>query len=111
MMSDKKETAKRYRVKAKKEAYLKIDYKLKCNRCGCNDLKLLEINHINGGGRQEYKNSTHHGNVHFHRLIVTGRRKINDLELLCRPCNSIHYLELKFKRPLPMQVVWTGDES
>ena len=37
--------------------------------------------------------------------IASGKRKTDDLELLCKPCNAIHYLELKFGK-LPMRVIW-----
>jgi hypothetical protein len=39
-----------------------------------------------------------------------GKRTTEDLELLCRPCNALHWLEMKYG-PLPMRVVWTPPES
>lgn len=34
-----------------------------------------------------------------------GRRKIDDLNILCRVCNALHYLQLKYGN-IPMRVLW-----
>jgi len=73
-----------------------------CVRCGCDDIRLLEINHKNGGGRKESgqgKQSTFCGD------ILHGRREVDDLELLCRVCNSWHYLEMKYGE-LPYTIIY-----
>jgi hypothetical protein len=75
--------------------------KLSCVRCGCDQVALLEINHKEGGGSKD--NRARHSR--FMRDIARRRRTIDDLELLCKPCNAIHALELKHG-PLPMRVVW-----
>lgn len=46
----------------------------------------------------------------FYREIAKLRRAVDDLELLCRPCNAIHYLELKHG-PLPFRVVWSAPDA
>ena len=72
-----------------------------CVRCGCNDIRLLEINHKNGGGCKELKNGER---VHqFYQSILKGERKTDDLELLCKVCNSWHALELKYGK-LPYNI-------
>ena len=73
-----------------------------CVRCGCNDERLLEVNHKNGGGSQEHKKSIYSNFIH---AIAVGRRKTEDLEILCRPCNAIHYLEKKYGK-LPLRVIF-----
>ena len=40
-------------LKYKLKAYKKIQDKIECVRCGCDDVRFLEINHKNGLGRQE----------------------------------------------------------
>lgn len=80
----------------------------RCVRCGCDDTRLLEINHKNGGGHQEVEQGRK--SQAFHHAIAVGKRAVDDLELLCRPCNALHYLEL-LHGPLPMQVVWKGNAS
>jgi hypothetical protein len=72
-----------------------------CVRCGCDRPELLEINHKSGGGRKDLVGKW------FYRAIVKLERDTDDLELLCRPCNAIHYLESKYG-PLPLRVVWEG---
>lgn len=74
-----------------------------CVRCGCDLEELIEINHKNGGGGQELKGLV----SKWHRMIAKLERDASDLELLCRPCNAIHYLEQKHG-PLPFRVTWEG---
>jgi hypothetical protein len=72
-----------------------------CIRCGCDDIKLLEINHKNGGGTKELQNGKLM--TKFYRNIHEGIRKTDDLEILCRICNARHYLELKYGK-LPYKI-------
>lgn len=66
-----------------------------CYMCGCNDLRVLEVNHKNGGGSQEYKSLRKKGRT-IYFVIVKGYRKVDDLEILCKVCNAIHYVEQRF---------------
>jgi len=74
--------ARRYYQKSK----LKVIEMLggKCCNCGNEDIRVLQVNHINGGGSEDNKL----GN--FYRRIVNGTRKTEDLELLCANCNIIY---------------------
>ena len=58
----------------------------RCVRCGETDPRVLEINHINGGGGKER---------HLAKavLIVQGKRKTEDLDLRCANCNLIYEFE------------------
>ena len=76
--------------------------KPKCVRCGCDLIELLEVNHKSGNG---FKLQKIHGNIFSQ--IKKGIIKLNDLELLCRPCNHIHYLEQKLGRDIPLKVVYS----
>jgi hypothetical protein len=82
-----------------------INPKLLCSRCGCCDIRFLEINHKNGGGGAEQRNHMSWGHV-FNLKIINGERDTSDLELLCRPCNHIHYLEQKYGEKIPLKVKW-----
>lgn len=75
---------------------------LKCVKCGCDDFRFLEINHKNGGGSKELKGFGYK----FYWDIYKKRRDTNDLEILCKICNALHYLELKTKEELPFKVCW-----
>lgn len=56
----------------------------KCARCGNTDLRVLEVNHINGGGREELR---HIHPVDFYQSIANNTRMTNDLNVLCGNCN------------------------
>lgn len=77
---------------------------LKCKRCGCDKVEVLEINHINGGGNQETKNKKNE----FDKTILNGTRRTDDLEILCKICNNLHYIEMKFGE-LPFEIFWEGE--
>lgn len=95
----------KYRLNMRYEALLKIQKKIICVRCGCTDIRFLEINHKYGGGGREAKLGLSMG-TQFYNKILTGKRKTDDLELLCRPCNHIHYLEWKYGEKIPLKVKW-----
>lgn len=80
-------------------AMLKISPELKCSNCGCPEIRILEINHKNGGGGKENtrreKSAAYARLGRFYDDITTGRRQTDDLNLLCRVCNAVHYAELK----------------
>jgi predicted RNA-binding Zn-ribbon protein involved in translation (DUF1610 family) len=88
--------------KARRSALLVVgDGIIRCVRCGCDMEQLLEINHKNGGGARELRGRSQQ----FYRDIAMRKRDASDLELMCKPCNGIHALEL-LHGALPMRVVW-----
>lgn len=74
-----------------------------CSRCGCDDLRLLEVNHKNGGGCKEIRKKRWRK---FYQDIKLGRRPTDDLNVLCRVCNARDYLERKYGEPLPYNIIW-----
>ena len=67
-----------------------------CNRCGCNELDYLEFNHKNGGGAKEFRERARQ--LRYSGMtdqLLTGKRKFDDLEVLCRVCNALEFLERK----------------
>ena len=60
-----------------------------CSNCGCNDFSILEINHINGGGRKALKIVS---NRQLYLDIVKDRVDLKDYNVLCRVCNALHYV-------------------
>jgi len=73
-----------------------------CVNCGCDDIRFLEINHINGGGYQDTKGCR---GSRFYQIIKQGKRKTDDLNILCRICNAWHALELKYGK-LPYIIMY-----
>lgn len=76
-----------------------------CVRCSCDRPELIEINHKYGGGGKELRGLGHK----WHRMIARLERSVDDLELLCKPCNAVHALELKHG-PLPYRIIWEGTD-
>ena len=80
----------------------------KCVNCGCTIPEALEINHKDGGGRKEY----HSGSAGDRQkdmlfAILNESRSTNDLELRCKVCNILHYVESIKKLPGKWTVKWT----
>ena len=67
---------------------------------------MIEINHINGGGRKELLAQRNK----YYRSILNLEREIEDLELTCKVCNSLHALELKYG-PLPFIVLFQKEQN
>lgn len=103
----KRESSRRGWMLRRKRAFFEISgsHIPKCVRCGCNDIRLLEINHKFGGGQKDRKNTK--GTWYFHMDIINKKVDVSQYEILCRPCNAIHYLEMKYGN-LPIKVVWNG---
>jgi hypothetical protein len=103
-----KEYHNEYYQKKRLEVLAKIDPNMKCAMCGCDDTKFLEINHIEGGGRKEYrelKKTEHNSSLNLTMLIHKGKRGVKDLNLLCSVCNSIDHLERVYGKT-GLRTVW-----
>lgn len=101
---ERKEYRKSQVQKIKRLALSIIDPKLRCARCGCDDMRFLEKNHKNGGGNKEAKSRGRFTLSNYE--IIKGIRKTDDLEILCKPCNHIHFLELKHNSKTGLETVW-----
>lgn len=66
----------------------------KCQKCGFEDKRALQIDHINGGGSKERKEKGFGGNFHKHVLksFMANEQKY---QLLCANCNWIKRFENK----------------
>lgn len=93
------------------KALKKISNSLCCENCGCDKYELLEINHIKGNGNKERK-GTQSGR--FYMDIAKMENPTKHFNILCRPCNHIHYLEMLHGK-LPYEIKWikllSGDEK
>jgi len=90
-----KERQTMYSKKWHKEALEKIskdkNIPLQCP-CGCSDIDFLEIDHIDDNGADERKKLSSQA---FHLAIRDGKRKTDDLTILCKVCNFAKYCALK----------------
>lgn len=62
-----------------------------CASCGCDDLRILEINHINGGGNKSMKDRSN--TKQLYRKIIKHVNPTSEYNVLCRPCNALHYVQ------------------
>ena len=69
---------------------------ISCDSCRCNNINILEINHVHGGGREERRNNKYLNCIYFYNAIINGERDIHDLNILCKLCNTLHYMILKY---------------
>lgn len=76
----------------------------KCSNCGCDNFSVLEINHINGGGRKALKVKQ---NRQLYRDIVNDKVNLSEYNVLCRVCNALHYVG-EILGLQGHQVLWRG---
>lgn len=84
------------RVKTKRDAKRKmvIDYLGgKCKRCGFEDIRALQIDHIYGGGREDRKIGLY---KFWQNVLKIGSEKY---QVLCANCNTIKKCENKEYNP------------
>jgi len=99
---------KQYYEKIRLEVLARVDPVLKCAVCGYDDTRFLEVNHIKGGGKKEQRGYEKEGHNLGHNMILLiyfGKRGLEDLNLLCRACNSIDHLERVYGHT-SLRVVW-----
>lgn len=78
-----------YRIKLRKRT---IDIMGgKCVKCGFNDQRALQIDHINGGGNRERKEKKFlgQGNTYHKQVIDSFTKNEGKYQLLCANCNWI----------------------
>lgn len=62
----------------------------KCVRCGFNDPRALQVDHVNGGGTKDIKEMTGMKNIEITRRVLSGSK---EYQLLCANCNWIKRVE------------------
>lgn len=70
----------------------------KCKRCGFDDIRALQIDHVNGGGYKEMKSI--HSRERLRLVVESIKNKENKYQLLCANCNWIKRYEDKAKKEL-----------
>jgi hypothetical protein len=92
-----KEQMSKYSKKWHREALTKIasdkNIPLQCS-CGCSEIDLLEIDHLDDNGNEERKKLS---SQTFHLAIRDGKRKTDDLTILCKVGNYIKFCNSKAK--------------
>jgi hypothetical protein len=83
---NRKERDRKYGIKLRAEAIRALGGK--CARCGVKDYRVLQIDHIDGGGRAEQAKITNRG---IYRKIRDGHT--DGYQVLCANCNWIKKYE------------------
>ncbi len=66
-----------------------------CVNCGTKDIRILEVNHINGGGAKEASEYRKRG-TNLYTELAYGRRTTAGLNVLCRVCNALDHVKRKY---------------
>lgn len=74
-----------------------------CVRCGNDDYRVLQLNHLNGGGCRE---NGEKGSYRIRKEILMGLRK-HEFDLRCANCNIIYEYE-RGARTVPPQIMVQG---
>jgi hypothetical protein len=73
------------------------EFENKCKHCGNSDIRVLQIDHINGGGRKEMMSFRFNGflNHCYKQLLENKISFLKKYQLLCANCNWIKRIENK----------------
>ncbi len=82
-----------YHSRKKAEAHKLLGNK--CVKCGIQDHRVLQIDHIDGGGTKERKEIRLSGTVFHVSVIESVKSNENKYQLLCSNCNWIKRFENK----------------
>ena len=67
----------------------------KCERCGETDVRVLQINHRNGGGVKDFKKK---GPQTIYIEIIKGKRGKDEFDVRCSNCNILYEYEMGRRR-------------
>lgn len=73
----------------------------KCISCGFDDIRALQIDHVNGGGSKERKTRGYKGSFHSN-VLKSFLNKESKYQLLCANCNWIKRFENKEAKGKPI---------
>ena len=98
-----KEKQRKYQQEIKLQALNIISKgRIYCENCGCKDIRVLEINHING--KTEEEKIKRKGGILLYHDIIRNRRKIDDLNILCTICNWAYFIKQKYNIDYKIEV-------
>lgn len=85
---------KKLRIIKREEALIKISGNPpKCNRCGFSDIRILQIDHVDGGGQREADKFVTTYDFHKYILKAPLNEILEKYQVLCPNCNWIKRIE------------------
>lgn len=85
---DSKKDRKRY-VRIKNAVFSLLG--TNCIKCGISDIRVLQIDHINGGGSKHRKNFQ--GRGMYYLILANPQESMKNYQILCANCNWIKRAE------------------
>lgn len=90
-------SSKKQRAKIKSEIITILGGKCSNPNClvpnGCSDIRCLQIDHINGGGKRERRGHQDRGSHYYRDILKKLEHGSKDYQLLCANCNWIKRFE------------------
>lgn len=65
----------------------------KCKDCGFDDIRALQIDHVYGGGRKEYRTAGRNNSKYYKQILEKIKSGSDEYQLLCSNCNWIKRYE------------------
>jgi hypothetical protein len=87
-----REYLRKYTQKNKSAAYTILGG-FKCNRCGITDYRVLQLDHINGGGQKQMRVVGHQHYKDYKWIIANPIEAQSKYMILCANCNWIKRYE------------------
>lgn len=73
----------------------------KCINCGNSDVRVLQINHKNGGGNKDFKENS----VGVYRRIINHPETRKDYDVRCANCNILYEYEVGRRQEYPIDLL------
>lgn len=73
----------------------------KCAKCGNEDYRVLQVNHLHGHGKEELRRFGRANE--FYAAILSGQRSTDDLNLLCANCNVVYDYDIGIRSQVTSQ--------
>jgi len=71
----------------------------RCVKCGITDKRILQLDHVNGGGSQDRRNNST-GYLYYQKIADSILKGNKGFQLLCANCNLVAGIEKGYKKSI-----------